>query len=491
VAGPDLLAARKAAEIGDAFGALIPISKLLESPQSLGPDWAEVTMMAARLQLHDAAAAAARRLYAETPPSHMTAVIVAHAMEAAGFADEGATTLLPWAQAGRLAAHERFLLARLLSFANRLDEAETQLRALMAGNADDAFCWSLLAQGKKFSANDRDITAMQALRAKIDRALPHQLAAISYALAKAYVDTGDDSGAAKALGDAAAAKQVLAKFDGDSIEQAERSALELAEDSDKLGRPADLPESASALFIMGSPRSGTTLVEHILASHSQVAGGGEHNFMWLASKLVGDISGASVLSLLARARAGGETDPWGSMGKRYLGLLKARLPNAAGFVTDKQLSNHWRIGLIRRALPKARIVWVRRNPLDIAWSCWRTNFNLESGWACSPALLARYIASYRRVMEAWIERHPDAIITVQYEDLVRNPDEQIPRLLGALGLPDEAQVRQPHQQDRSVTTASFAQVRAPISAGRVGADKKFPLSTRPLREALSAVGLPC
>ncbi|MEQ1708794.1 MAG: sulfotransferase [Terricaulis sp.] len=445
-------------------------------------------MLAARLQLHDAAAEAARRLHAETPPSHMTAVILARALEAAGCADEGATALMPWAQTGQLVSQERFLLARLLSFANRLEEAEAELRALMVGAPDDAFAWALLAQGKRFASGDHDIVKMEELRKRIGQALPHQRAAVSYGLGKAYVDIGDDAAAAKALAEAAAAKSSLARYDGDSIEQAERGALELMGEDREFGRVASAAESARALFVVGSPRSGTTLVEHILASHSQVMGGGEHNFMWLASKGVGDISSSSVRAYLARALAGGQTKPWDEMGRRYLDLADARFGVATRF-TDKQLSNHWRLGLIRRALPHARIVWVRRDPLDIAWSCWRTNFNAESGWACSPLLLARYIASYRRLMSAWVERQEGAIITVQYEDLVQDPDREIRRLLTAVGLRDEAQARQPHRQERAVSTASFAQVRAPISASRVGAEKRFPKATLPLREALRAVGL--
>lgn len=483
-----LAALRVAADSGDTFALLGRINDLLGSGQSLGAYWAEVTMMAARSQLVDAAAEAALRLSAETPQSHKTAVILANALEAAGRAAEGASVLLPWAPTGNLLPHERFLLARLLSFANRIEESEAQLRALMVGSADDAFAWSLLAQGKRFSANDPDIANMEALRDRIGQSMPHQHAAISYGLGKAYVDTGNDAAAARALDEAAAAKSSLARFEGDSIERSERGALELLEDDVSYGARADAGESERAIFIMGSPRSGTTLVEHILSSHSQVTGGGEHNFFWIASRGANDISRATVLQLLDRARTRGELKPWDEMGRRYLKLAGARF-GGAGFVTDKQLNNHWRLGLIRRALPRARIVWVRRDPMDIAWSCWRTNFNVESGWASSPMLLARYIASYRRIMSAWAERDGEAITIVQYEDLVRDPDAQVGRLLASVGLRDEEQARQPHRQERAVSTASFAQVRAPISAARVGAEAKFPIATKRLREALATVGL--
>ncbi|HCK83993.1 MAG TPA: hypothetical protein DHW63_05595 [Hyphomonadaceae bacterium] len=483
-----LAAIRTAAEAGETFELLRRINDLLNAGQSVGPYWAEVTMIAARAQLQDAAAESAFRLNAETPPSHMTAVILANALEAAGRADEAAKALLPWASSGHLLPQERFLLARLLSFANRLEEADTHLRALMVGGPDDAFAWSLLAQGKRFSADDPDIAAMEALRARIGQSLPNQYAAVSYGLGKAYVDTNNDAAAARALDEAAAAKSLLARFDGDSIERSERGALELLEQDASYGGSANSQESDRVIFVMGSPRSGTTLAEHILASHSEVAGGGEHNFFWIASRGANDISRATALRLLERARARGESNPWEEMGRRYLELAAARFA-ASPRVTDKQLNNHWRLGLIRRALPRARIVWVRRDPLDIAWSCWRTNFNLESGWACEPSLLARYIASYRRLMSAWAERDQGSIITVQYEDLVKDPDTQIGRLLSSLGLRDEEQVRQPHLQERAVSTASFAQVRAPISAARVGAEAKFPLATKRLREALRAVGL--
>lgn len=469
--------ARVAAARSDAFAALPHLLAVLDAKPPLGQKWRDVANSATQLQLLDVAASAARCFYAETRPTPESAAFLARTLLAAGDAEEAVRVLAAYASAGKLSPNDRFLLARLYAFTGVFAEAEHLLRELIALAPDNPFGWELLAQGKKFGVCDADIEAMETLRQRLAGSTAQSRAAINYALGKAYVDVGDDRRAAQVLDDANRAQIGTARFDAASIEHAERLAIDLIEE-----REFDLPGSehgARAIFVLGPPRSGTSLVEQILGSHSLVAAGGELNFLWLAARGMGEMSRGAAQAYVARAG----DQAWRQMGDNYLKLASMRFPTRQRF-TDKLLTNHWRAGAIRRALPDAQIVWCRRDPLDVAWSCWRANFAHDSIWSCDPDLIARFVASYERVMRALVRQAPDSVVEIEYEALVRAPEVEIPQLLGALNLGDEPETRSPHQSTRTVSTSSFAQVREPISSVRVGAVDRFPIATARLREAL-------
>jgi hypothetical protein len=242
------------------------------------------------------------------------------------------------------------------------------------------------------------------------------------------------------------------------------------------------------IFIIGPQRSGTTLVDQILCSHPAIAGGGELPFLPLMRHALGDFTAKPVAAYLQRQRAAGAGDPWAEVRDRYFALGDERFGPGSRF-TDKLLSNHFRLAVIRCAFPRAPVICLRRDPLEVAWSCWRANFNIHSAWNSSPEWLARYLASYERVINYWSTRFPGWILEVNYAHLVSAPEQEIPRMLAHCGLSDHPATRSPHLAQRSVSTSSFAQVREPIHAGRVGAARSFPRATAGLRQALQGVGL--
>jgi hypothetical protein len=204
--------------------------------------------------------------------------------------------------------------------------------------------------------------------------------------------------------------------------------------------------------------------------------------------VLGDCSTSATGAYLARARAQGVSAPWTAIGKRYLNLVSELVEPGRRF-TDKLLSNVYRVRAILQALPSAKIIYVERNPLAVAWSCWRAQFDAESPWSNSPEGIALYLGTYRRMMAAWMKRYPGAIFRVSYENLVRAPDLAIPALLNACALPDHEATRQPHLSERGVTTLSFAEIRRPIHSESVKGAASFPSSVRALREALDDAGL--
>ncbi len=474
---PSLIGSAEAAErAGDIYGAIRLARQAADASGAHGLAWMKLVALARRLNDDDTAARAARRLMAETPSAEH-AFVLAFALEATGRADEGVATVAPWLSRHTMSASNAHRLARMLMFANRFAEAERLARALLSKAPHNAFYWELLSQAKRFAPDDPDIGLMEEVWRGHEVAPANARAAIAFALAKAYVDCGDDAAAHRALTAANEAQYLAARFDLDSIESSERAALEAF-----VSDPPAVVRPTGAVFIVGPPRSGTTLIEQILARHPDIEGGGELNFAWLATRDIGEVSQRSVDAFCSTQEA-----PWNVLGKRYREFSAARF-GTRRFV-DKLLTNHLRLGLLRRALPESRVIWCRRSPLDVAWSCWRANFSIEGIWSTAPDAIARFIAAYNRLMRAWADRYPDFVLEVQYEDLVRSPDVQIPRMLAFAGLSDHAATRRPEDSKRAITTSSFAQVRGPINASRIGAQSAFPIATAPLRAALEKVGL--
>ena len=300
------------------------------------------------------------------------------------------------------------------------------------------------------------------------------------------VDAGDDVAAARALAAAAALRTKLAVIDEESLQASWRNSVD-ALPFQQLDAAAGTA-GGRVTFILGPQRSGTTLVDQILTSHPAVAGGGELTFLALMRHALGDFTAAPLTKWLDQRRSSDDGDPWTPIRQRYLALADERFGPGSRF-NDKLLSNHYRLAVIRCAFPGARLIRLRRDPLDVAWSCWRADFPLESAWTASPQWLAGYIATYERIMDTWCARHPGWILEVDYERLVSDPSSQIPRILDFCGLPDHPATRSPHLNPRSVSTSSYAQVRAPINVGSVNSARNFPRATAELRAALAAEGL--
>lgn len=219
-------------------------------------------------------------------------------------------------------------------------------------------------------------------------------------------------------------------------------------------------ESRLPVFIVGMPRSGTSLVEQILSSHAEMAGGGEIT-------LVGEE--AARLSMVAdyprRRPAGGVLREFAD---RYVGHL-AKIGPGKQRVTDKMPTNFLHLGLIARAFPNACVIHCRRDRRDVALSCYFQNFT-GPGQAFSYDLenLAHFQDAYLRIMAHWREVLPLKMAEIEYETLVTDQEAEIRRLLTFLGLEWDPACLDFHRNRRPVVTASHTQVRHPIHAGSVG-----------------------
>jgi len=233
------------------------------------------------------------------------------------------------------------------------------------------------------------------------------------------------------------------------------------------------------------PRAGSTLLEQILASHSQVEGAAELPYMGVLSSALGGPrkDGKVYPDVLAEMTA----EQIASFGKTYLYYAENNRPKKLPHFTDKMPSNFQYAGLIRLALPNAKIIDARRHPLDACIANYRQLFAKGKNFAYDLNECAEYYLEYVRLMDHWDEVLPGRVLTVQYEDVIDDVEGQVRRLLDFCELPWEDACLKFYETSRPVSTASMEQVRAPIYSDAVGYWKNYESHLDDLKEILAPV----
>ncbi|MDE2112559.1 MAG: sulfotransferase [Alphaproteobacteria bacterium] len=335
-----------------------------------------------------------------------------------------------------------------------------------------------LATAGRFNENDPRLAALEEL-ARSEETLPKdQKADLHFALAKAHDDMKHYETAFGHLQKGNAIKRALVSYNETQemeIFQALLSSFtpEVFAARREVGDPSNVP-----VFVVGMPRSGTTLVEQILASHPEVFGAGELMDMY---KLVGSgYAGTNFpfdISLLS-----------GDALRRFGGLYAARvhvLAPQAKRVVDKLPANFRLIGLIHLALPNARIIHVRRNSRDTCLSCYFNLFSQDINFAYDLAELGRYYKAYETLMAHWRAVLPAcAILEVQYEALVDHFEAEARRMVEYCGLEWHEGCLKFHETERVVHTVSAAQIHQPIYGSSVGHWLHYKNRLQPLLDAL-------
>jgi hypothetical protein len=331
----------------------------------------------------------------------------------------------------------------------------------------------------KFSPGDADLERMQALLPGVAAWPAPSRAAFHYALGKARHECRDRDGAFACW--SAGAASLRAPFDAHAHERFVQGVItDFTPENLQRLTPSGC-DSERAIFVTGLPRSGTTLVEQILASHSQVADGEEANLFCSALMPPGEFTLRGRIEKPRRSAA--DADPWGEIGRDYLSMLEQRF-GREGRIIDKTLNHSRFLGFILHSLPKARVIWLRRDPEDTALSCFRSFFDTGTlPWCWSLADIGWQFRLEDALYAHWSRVFADRILTVPYEALVTAPGEWIPRILAHVGLEPEAAVFAPHLQARQVQTASAAQVREPITTASIGVAKKYDAHLQPFRDA--------
>lgn len=403
----------------------------------------------------------------------------AHAHERAAEAFRGAVALMP------SQASYRFNLATALVAVGDLPGAEEALEACIA--LDPTF-WSAHLTLSQLHRQTRDSNHIARLQAWAD-AYPHDEDAqtfVNMALAKEHEDLSEYPDAFTRL------------VQGKSAGKEKRGYNVRADEAlfDAITRRFSEPEGAALgdptdepIFIIGMPRSGTTLVERIVSIHPDVYSAGElQNFGVALKRMSGSIT-PSVIDLDTIART--KDIDWKQLGSNYLSSTRPATAQRPRFI-DKLPHNFLYAGFIANALPNARIICLRRNPVDTCLSNFRQLFAPLSpfyGYSFDLLDTGRYFTLFDRLMAHWRRVLPSRILEVEYEALVDSQEEHTHRLLEFCGLSWDERCLQFERNDAPVNTASAVQVRAPMYRTAIRRWKKYEAQLTPLIDLLQDAGI--
>ncbi|HWE50061.1 MAG TPA: sulfotransferase [Bryobacteraceae bacterium] len=315
------------------------------------------------------------------------------------------------------------------------------------------------AEIRTFVPGDPDLAVLEAL-ADDSKTPPVTALHVHFALAKALEDTGNFARSFEHLRIANGLKRDLVRYDEARIDDLFRDIArifdrELLEGLHGAGDPSSVP-----VFILGMPRSGSSLIEQILASHPQIQGGGERTDLEAAAATVLSSNDKGVKYPACIPTLSNVTIR--RLGAAYISRLPAQSADILR-ITDKLPGNFLHIGLIRAILPNARIIHTMRDPLDTCISCYSKLFSSGVNFSYDLGELGRYYRRYRELMNHWRSvLAPDAILDVSYEDVVDDLEGEARRMIDYCGLPWDDRCLSFHTSKRRVATASSVQVRKPL-----------------------------
>jgi tetratricopeptide (TPR) repeat protein len=342
--------------------------------------------------------------------------------------------------------------------------------------------WWGLADMKTFRFDAADLGDIEKIADKAD-ARPEQRTQAAFALGKAREDAGDYAKSFSWYAKANALRPNI-KFDPKTHKSGIDELIRTFTADFLSGGTTEAPEGPTPIFITGLPRSGSTLVEQILASHSQIEGTMELVDLPNVVRLITIAGGKSKRSYPA-SLAGFSAGELSSFGQAYIDSTAIHRTNKAFFI-DKMPTNYDKIGLLHMILPNAVIIDARRHPMDCGFSCFKQHFAGGHHFSYKLENIATYYNQYLRLMDHWNKVLPGKVLTVQYEDMVANTEEIVQGLLEHCGVPFEAECLRFFENKRPVRTASSEQVRQPIYNKSVQYWKNFETELEPLSNALGA-----
>ncbi len=475
---------RLLAQIGIKLGILDDAEFLLESARVFDPGNVQVRLdyidALRRRQKFAKAREEAEGLYATDPDSPL---FQSHlAIESMQTGDFDRAFALFDAVLEKLPSDPATLTSRghALKTTGRSDDAVASYRAAFAAKPDHGDAWYALANLKTYRFSDEEIAAMEAQAARPDLAFMDRVH-ISFALGKAHEDRMQYEASFGYYEAGNALKRAQTRYDADRMSEELAKQREICT-PDLFAKHAGVGHGApDPIFILGLPRAGSTLLEQILASHSQVDGTMElPDILALAHRLRGRKAGQSLYPQVLHDLT---TDQLTGFGEQFIENTRIHRQGAPFFI-DKMPNNFRHVGLIHLILPKATIIDARRAPMDCCFSGFKQLFAEGQEFTYGLTEVGRYYADYVRLMDHWDAVLPGKVLRVQHEDVLDDPEGQIRRLLDHCGLPFEEACMNFHQTDRAVRTASSEQVRQPINRSGQGAWEPFDPWLGELREAL-------
>ena len=367
-----------------------------------------------------------------------------------------------------------------------LERARQLFAEAMEQEPDNAGVLYNVAHAQKVAIGDPVLKNLESMNARAASLRPGIREIMHFALAKAYQDTGDPKRGFDHLLEGNALRRRRVNYDEEETLENLKRIRQFFQRSLFAGRrvfgnPGDTP-----VFVIGMPRSGSTLIEQVVASHSGAFGAGElETFPQLLAERGIWRQGQSIREKELAALTSPDSLRW--IGQEYLQRVTNRAPHAARIV-DKQLGNFAYAGLIHLALPNAKIIHARRDPVDTCLSSFMQTFNEGSlEFTYDLGELGRYYQAYRKLMEHWKAVLPaNVMLEVDYETLVRDFEKTARKIIAHCGLEWDDACLAFHETRKPVRTASIVQVRQPLYQTSIGRWRPDEEVLRPLLEGLGA-----
>ncbi|WP_353199259.1 sulfotransferase [Sandarakinorhabdus sp.] len=371
----------------------------------------------------------------------------------------------------------------------RQADAVTAYREAVTRQPTLGEAWWSLANLKTVKLGPGDITVMNEALAGLagaDEARAEDIFHLHFSLGKAHEDAGDAAAAFRHYREGNARRRTLIQHDADAF-SADISAAITGFSPAFLAQTAGGCPARDPIFIVGLPRSGSTLVEQILASHSQIEGTMElPEMMMIGSRLQSRIDAGEFADFGAMLASLSPAD-CARLGEEYLDRTRIHRKSDRPLFIDKMPNNWQHVGLIKLILPNATIIDARRHPMGCCFSAWKQHFARGQSFSYDLVDVGRYYRDYVRFMAHIDAVLPGAVHRVIYEQMVADTEVQVTKLLGAVGVDFEPACLTFWQTDRAVRTASSEQVRQPIFTDGVDHWKRFADWLDPLAETLGDI----
>ena len=470
-------------------GAFEAADAALELSIRLDPDSAQAHFNLARTRLSEGdlegAESACRKALALSPREVEFQITLGAVLRESGRLDEAEKVLVQVLERapGSAGAHNNLGLVHATR--GDFEKAKTCYRAALEADPGHTKAYLNLAKSQRFrTGQEPDLGRIESLlereglgeRERID---------VHFALGKAYDDCGRYESAFRHLREGNQRRRAMLDYDPrwvvDRVTRLKRVfERSFFERNAGLGSASDTP-----IFVVGMPRSGTTLVEQILAAHPAVHGAGELTYLdTLAESLQARLGGGEFYPECARRI---DVDSARSLADWYLQRLRSRAPGASR-VTDKLPGNFMHVGLIATLMPRARVVLVRRDPMDVCLSIFFTAFSTGQQYAYDLREIGAYFREFSRLCDHWRRLLPEQVREIHYEQLVKAPESVVRGLLEDCGLAWDDRCLRFHEADRPVHTWSNWQVRQPMYQSSLQRWKNYERHLQPLIESLGDEG---
>jgi len=476
--------ARSAIAANQRGRALMMMRNLITENPAIGSAWRQVALLCGELKDFGATAQAYRLLLESGHDAERDRLGLCQYLLRTGATDELETMIKSMLERDPDSPNAVYTSGVLYNVTARPDQAMESFRRAYELDPSRTTAWGAIMNLKTIEdGDDPDLKGVQSLSERLERdgAPLDQRMPLTYALANAYDKLGryDEAFEKYELG----ARQNMTLHDGAKIDKsAYFTRLMEIFDEDQLAG-AEGAEHDRPIFVIGPPRSGTTLTESILVAHSQVINGAEMSHLHCATYPAQSVIQADRRDINAALEERLGPQPWRQMGNLYMLLANERMGETDRFV-DSSAALYQQAGFILSALPKAKIIWLSRDIRDSLWSIFKMRFETGQYYTYDFKTIHDHLSWGRRFRDYFAERAPDQVLRVQYEDLASDPDHWIRKILQFCDLEYEDSVSRFHEAKRQVATASSQQIRKPISTRSIGSWKRYQTHLDPIYRRL-------